>query len=363
MSTTEQESIVDFWNNIAKYGQLMCNPPDIDVGTTPHETVYSKDRMRLLHYTNEGKVKREPPVLMVYAVINKPYVLDLQEDRSVIRTFLRKGFDVYLIDWGTPRRSDRFLATEDYVERYIDRCADWVMSHCQMEKISLFGYCLGGTLAAIYAALHPEKVRNLMIMAAPIDFREDYGLLHHWTKEGYVNSKKMAQAFGNIPDYLFTWTFKYLNPVQNLQTKYLNLCENIQNERFVDMFFRMEKWIHDGIPVTGAFYRDLIEKWYQGNFIVRKKLRINGQEVDLRNISMPVITISGKDDHIVPQASTESLLNHISSKDKRIVNCSCGHIGLSVGSRAHREVWPNVTSWLAKRSTKPKERGKRRRAR
>jgi polyhydroxyalkanoate synthase len=354
-----QESVIQFWHDAAKYTQLMHQPPDIEVGATHHEVVYEKDRMKLLHYTNEAKVTKEPPVLMVYAVINKPYVLDLQPDRSVIRAFLKKGFDVYLIDWGTPRNSDKFVDTGDYVERYIDRAVDWVRENRGTESVSLFGYCLGGTLAAIYAAIHPDKVRNLMVMAGPIDFNGEYGLLHQWTGEEYINAEKMVKAYGNIPEDLFTSIFKFLNPIQTLNIKYMTLYENVQNDRFVDMFLRMEKWIHDGIPVTGAFYRDLIEKWYQGNHIVKNKLRIDGHKVNLKNIGMPVITISGQYDHIVPPVSTESIFDYISSKDTKAVNCSCGHIGLSVGSRAHREVWPEVTDWLSKRS----RRGKKKRSR
>lgn len=345
-----QENMIQFWENATKYSQLMLSPPEVEVGSTPHETVYRKDRMRLLHYRREPKKSRRPPVLMVYAVINKPYILDLLPNRSVIRAFLKKGFDVYLIDWGRPRDSDKYISTEDYVERYIDQSVEWIRETDNVNQVNLFGYCLGGTLATIYAAVNPDKIRNLMIMAAPIDFGEKYGTFDWWTDERYFNAEKMVKAYGNIPDHLFTSTFKFLDPVQNLHIKYLNLFENAQNEKFVDMFFRMEKWIHDGIPVTGAFYRELIEDWYQGNHIVQGKFRVNGSMVDLKNIGMPVITISGEKDHIVPLASTSALLDYVSTKDRRSIECNCGHIGLSVGSRSHREVWPKVTEWLAKRS-------------
>ena len=345
-----KEATAKFWPRAMKFTEFMCDPPEFGFGATQHEVVYRKDRMRLLHYSSDAKARRSPPILMVYAVINKPYVLDLHPDRSVIKTFLRKGFDVYLIDWGTPHRSDKFISTEDYVERYVDYAVDWIGDHCDTDQISLFGYCLGGTLAAIYAAVHPDKVRNLMIMAAPIDFRDEHGLLNWWTNEDHFDAEKLTRAYGNIPDYLFSSTFKYLDPAQNLLLKYIDLFENVQNEKFVDMFFRMEQWIHDGVPMTGAFYRDLIEKWYQKNQIVKNEFRINGNKVDLKNISMPVVTITGERDHIAPPASVRSLLDFISSKKKKSIHCDCGHIGLSVGGKAHKEVWPEVTNWLAKES-------------
>lgn len=345
-----QDAIAKFWPRATKFTELVNDPPEFGFGSTEHEVVYQKDRMRLLYYSSEAKSKKSPPILMVYAVINKPYVLDLHPDRSVIGTFLREGFDVYLINWGTPHRSDKYISTEDYIERYIDYAVDWITESRDCSQISLLGYCLGGTLAAIYAAEYPDRVKNLMIMAAPIDFEDEDELLHWWTNEEHFDAEKLTKAYGNIPDYLFTSTFKYLDPAQNLFLKYVSLFENAQNDEFVDMFFRMEQWIHDGIPVTGAFYRELIEKWYQGNQIVRNEFRINGHKVNLRNISMPVATITGEKDHIAPPSSTRSLLEYVSSKDKMSVHCDCGHIGLSVGGRAHREVWPEVTSWLAERS-------------
>ena len=345
-----KEAMAKFWPRTTKFAELMDDPPKFGFGATEHEVVYRKERMRLLHYASDAKTKRNPPILMVYAVINKPYVLDLHPDRSVIKTFLSKGFDVYLIDWGTPHRSDRFICTEDYVERYVDYAVDWIVEHCDVDQISLFGYCLGGTVAAIYAAVHPDKVRNLMIMAAPIDFKDEYGLLNWWTNENHFDAEKLTRAYGNIPGYLFMSTFKYLDPAQNLLLKYINLFENVHNEKFVDMFFRMEQWIHDGIPMTGAFYRELIEKWYQDNQIVKNEFRINGNKVNLKNINMPVVTITGEHDYIAPPASTKSLLDFISSKKKKSIHCDCGHIGLSVGGKAHKEVWPEVTNWLAKES-------------
>lgn len=347
-----QEAVAKFWPRATKFTELMCNPPEFGFGSTEHEVAYQKEKMKLLHYSTDAKKRKDPPVLMVYAVINKPYVLDLHPDRSVIKTFLREGFDVYLIDWGIPHRFDKFISTEDYIERYIDCAVDWIAENCDCSEVSLFGYCLGGTLAAIYAAVYPEKVRNLMIMAAPIDFDNRDELLHWWTNRKHFDAEKLTRAYGNIPDYLFMSTFKYLDPAQNLYLKYLSLFENVQNEKFVDMFFRMEQWIHDGIPVTGAFYRDLIEKWYQKNQIVKNELRVNGHKVNLKNINMPVVTITGEHDHIAPTPSTTSMLDFVSSKDKRSIRCDCGHIGLSVGGRAHREVWPEVTSWLAERSNR-----------
>jgi polyhydroxyalkanoate synthase len=333
----------------SSFFQLVRQPPDVEVGMTPSDVVWRKDRVRLLHYSLSKK-KKKTPLLIVYALINRPYILDLEPKRSVIESLLKKGTDIYMIDWGTPGEEDRYLCTEDYVERYLDEAVDWILENEGIEKVSLMGYCLGGTLASIYAAIHPKKVQNLVIMAAPIEFHCDGSLLHLWTQDEFLDRNKLADSFGMIPMELFTWTFKFLDPVKNLHLKYVDLWENADNTKFAETFFRMEKWIHDGVPVTGAFYKELIGNWYQGNELVSGDLRVCGKRVNLKKISVPVLTITGAKDHIVPPESTEALLKFTSSKDKDSIRCDSGHIGLSVGGRAHREVWPKVADWLRKRS-------------
>lgn len=326
------------------------NPPEIDIGMTPHSVVWEKEKVTLLRYDGKGRRKKGNPLIIVYALINKPYILDLEPKRSVIEALLEEGNDVYMIDWGIPGEEDRYLCTEDYIERYMDEAVDWIRENRGSDKISLMGYCIGGTLASIYTAIHPEKIQNLIVMAGPIDFSVDESLLNVWTNAEYLDPDKFADAFGIIPVQFFTSSFLMLDPVANLQLKYLDFMKNADNEAFVKTFFRMEKWIHDGVPMTGAFYKDLIGKWYQQNQLISGRLEIDGTEVDLGEIGMPVLTITGSRDHIVPPRSTEALLDFISSKDKKSIRCDSGHIGLSVGGRAHREVWPKVANWLKKRA-------------
>ncbi|MFQ6128548.1 MAG: class III poly(R)-hydroxyalkanoic acid synthase subunit PhaC [Thermoplasmata archaeon] len=353
MATRRDESPIWPAEDAAKWSsflQLIWKPPKVDVGSTPKEVVWKKDKVELLHYHSVSKKKTQPPLLIAYALINKPYILDLEPGRSVIESFLKKGLDVYMIDWGSPGEEDRYLSTEDYVEGYMNEAVDWILKSKGFERISLMGYCIGGTLASIYTSIHPDKIQNLIIMAGPIEFHCDGSLLHIWTAKEFLDGGKLADAFGIIPIELFTWTFKLLDPVRNLHLKYLDLWENADNEKFAETFFRMEKWIHDGVPMTGAFYKELIENWYQGNQLVSGDLRIYGKRVDLREISMPVLTITGSRDHIVPPESTEALLEFVSSEDKYSIRNNSGHIGLSVGRRAHKEVWPKVANWLRKRS-------------
>ena len=333
--------------------KLLANPPTADVGTSEYEVAYKKDKMRLLHYTGGPQEKAPVPVLLVYALINRPYILDLQQDRSVVQTLLGRGLDVYMIDWGKPTDGDRFLGLEDYVERYMDDCFDVIMERSGQESISVLGYCIGGYLASVYASLHPENVRNIALMASPLDFGIGEGMLHLWTKAEYFNPELVVEAFGNAPSEFLNSGFVMLDPLGNTVIKYMGLAENIEDKEFVDMFFRMEKWISDGIPVTGAFYIDLIRDGYQRNLFVKNQLRVNSHKASVDNLTMPMLAIVAEKDHIVPPSSTLGLLKVAPSKDKTTFSFPTGHIGLSVGSGSHKDLWPKVAKWFLDHSKPP----------
>ncbi|UCF08742.1 MAG: class III poly(R)-hydroxyalkanoic acid synthase subunit PhaC [Thermoplasmata archaeon] len=340
----------DLQRRTAKAAELLMNPPEIKVGTTPHEVVYQDGKMRLLHYLPLTQKQHPVPLLVVYALINKPYILDLQPDRSVIRRLLSEGFDVYLIDWGSPTPGDRYLTLDDYVNWYIDDVVDFIRTRHDLDTISVLGYCMGGTLAVMYVALHPEKVRNFVLMAAPLDFEADQGLLKQWSNKDYFHPDKLVDTVGNVPGEFLNFGFLLLDPVNNLYTKYLKFIEKVDNEDFVKMFFRMEKWINDGIPLAGEAYREFIKKCYQENLLVKSKLTINGHRVNLKNIKMPLLSLVAQYDHLVPPESSMSFNDLVPSSDKYMIMFPTGHIGLSVSSASHAKLWPQVAGWLAKRS-------------
>ncbi len=330
--------------------QLLLDPPKVDVGTAPNEVVYQDGKMKLLHYIPQVDEPHPIPLLIIYALINKPYILDLQPDKSVIRKLLASGFDVYMIDWGTPTDVDRYLNLDDYVNWYIDDVVDVIRRRHDLDSITIFGYCMGGTLSVMYTGIHPEKVRNFVLMAAPLDFGADQGLLKKWSRPEYFDADKLVEAFGNVPGEFLNFGFLLLDPVNNLYSKYLKFVDKVDDEKFVSMFFRMEKWINDGIPLAGEAYREFIKKCYQQKLLVKNKFRLNGNKVDLNNIKMPLLSLVAEYDHLVPKESSMSFNDLVPSKDKKMILFPTGHIGLSVSSATHAKMWPEVIEWLAKRS-------------
>ena len=354
----EAEGLADAAGRAMRAQLVLLSPPDVDVGTTPSDVVYTENKLRLLHYRPLADARAGTPVLVVYALINKPYILDLQDDRSVVRSLLSRGLDVYLIDWGVPSDADRHLTLADYVDGYIDRSVDAVREMSGHDRVSVLGYCMGGTLSVMYAALHPEKVRNLLVMAAPIKGDTGEGLLHIWSRPEHFDVDRVVDALGNVPAEFFNLGYNILEPVLNNAGKVARLMDIVDDEEAVRNYLRMERWVGDGIPVAGETLRQFVKDVYQRDALVGGTMRVGGRRVDLGRIDMPVLSIIGERDHLVPPSSSRPLNGLVGSDDKDMFVLDAGHIGLSVGSRAHRELWPKVADWLRARSDPPRRGGR-----
>jgi polyhydroxyalkanoate synthase len=322
----------------------------VEVGQTPSEVVYEENKLQLLHYKSQTDEQHAPPILVVYALINRPYILDLQPDRSVVRRLLEAGHDVYLIQWGEPSLLDAHLTLEDYVDRYIDNCVEAVCADSGGEDVHLLGYCMGGTMSAMYAALHPEKVRTLGLLAAGLCFDGDGGILELWGAEEHFDAEQLADAFGTIPAGFLAAGFDMMDPVQNYCSKYLQFAENADDEDFVENFARMERWLAEGVDVAGGVYREFIEQVYQENALVAGECTVGDRRVDLGNIDMPVLQIVGTYDHLIPPAASTPFNDAVASDDTHLMEFETGHVGLSVSSRSHADLWPEVADWFAERS-------------
>jgi polyhydroxyalkanoate synthase len=327
----------------------------VEVGQTPSDVVYEENKLKLLKYDAEAagvepEETQDVPILIVYALINRPYILDLQPDRSVVRRLLEAGFDVYLVDWGEPSILDQSLTLDDYVNRYIDNCVDEVADRAGVDAINLLGYCMGGTMSVMYTALHPEKVRNLGLMAAGLCFAGTGGVLEEWGDDEYYSPRDVTGAFGNVPAEFLDVGFALMDPVNNYVSKYTTLYDNLDNEDFVENFARMERWLSDGIDLAGDTYVQFLEDVYQQNKLYENELELDGKHVDLSNVTMPVLQIIGQYDHLIPPEASRPFNDVIPSEDATLMEESTGHIGLSVSSKSHANLWPNVAEWFAERS-------------
>jgi len=322
---------------------------DPAVAPTPKERVHAEDRMQLFHYIPpaKGPAKGRTPMLIVYALVNRQYMMDLQADRSLISQLVESGRDVYIIDWGYARPLDRFLTMEDYIDGYMGDCVDLIRERHDVDSVNLMGVCQGGTFSTIYAALHPTKVHNLVVMVAPIDFHTKDGLLNIWAQD--MDIDRMVEVLGNIPGDFMNLGFLMLKPFQLIIDKYVGFAETMDAHTNVENFLRMERWIFDSPDQAGDTIRKFVKDLYKDNKLVKGELEIGGRKVDLKSISMPVLNIYGLKDHLVPPACSIPLNDLVGSRDTQKLAFDLGHIGLYVSSKAQKELGPSIIKWLGER--------------
>ena len=336
-------NITSVWNN------LLIEPIRDTLWRTPSHDVYSEGKFALYHY-NSGteRANSKAPLLIIYAFINRHYILDLLPEVSVVKSLIAEGLDVFATDWGTPSAYDQDLTLEYYVNNYLDKAIDRIRAHTGADKVSLFGYCWGGDLALMYSALHPEKVKSLITLSTPVDFNLDNGLLSLWTKQLKVDS--LISAFGNVPSIMLNAAFALRSPIDYIH-KYPHFFEEPRDIQSIIEFIATEMWLYDSPPVIGEIYRQFVNDCYQDNLLVKNKMKIgNKYTINLSNITIPSLNILAKKDDLVAPESSKALNQAIGSTDKTSLEFDSGHVGTIISPRAHEELWPKVGSWIADRS-------------
>lgn len=321
-----------------------CTP-----GCSPREVIWQSGKMRLYRYRplpDSGSRSAGVPLLIVYALVNRPSMMDLQPDRSLIRGLLDEGVDVYLIDWGYPDGADRLITLSDYLDDLLNGCVDQILRRRRMPSLNLLGVCQGGVFSLCYAALNPTRVRNLVTMVTPVDFHTPRDLLSKWVRKIDVPA---WVAGGNVSGHALNQLFLSLMPFRLAHQKYMDLYLSTPDQHAVDTFMRVEHWIFDSPDQAGAAFQEFVIGLYQENRLIRNQFAIGERTVDLRAIEVPVLNLIGAKDHLVPREASLALLRAIGSKDYTAREFGLGHIGMYISARAQQEVPAAIAQWLARR--------------
>lgn len=330
---------------------------DAQVGLTPKEVVWELNKCKLYHYLPvRPPEERYPiPLLLVYALINKPFIFDLHPGRSFVEYLLEEGFDVYLLDWGTPGPEDKNTSFDDYITEYLRRAVRKLIRISHVDEISMLGYCIGATIAVVYAGRYPEiPIRNLILLTAPIDFSsapEDS--LAMWLAEDRLDLDNLVDSMENVPGELIAIWAKMLKPVENFIGVYVNLWKQLENEAAVRGWQAINRWVEDVIPFAGEAFRQFVRDYSRNNELVKGTHVVKGKRVDLSNIDASLLNIIAQYDHLVSRAQSESIMDLVSSEDKELKVIPSSHVGIMASRRARYKLWPEVVDWLGQRSGVP----------
>jgi polyhydroxyalkanoate synthase len=326
---------------------------DVQAGCSAKRAVWSCGKTTLYEYLPLGEVSSGTrrrtaarPLLICFALVNRPYVLDLQPDRSLVRRLLAAGFPVYLIDWGDPDEADRGLDLEEYIERHLMGCVRHVLRRHGTRSLDLLGVCQGGVLSLCYSALHRGEVANLVTLTTPVDFHTPDNLLSKWVRE---LDTALIEKTGNVPGEVLNGIFLALMPFRLMQQKYVRVLTGGSDQRALEDFVRMERWIFDSPPQAAAAFAQFVRWFYQENRLVRGTLEIGGQRVDLGAIRQPVLNLYALADHIVPPAASAAMQHHVGSRDYTGCAIDTGHIGMYVSRKGADEIPSRIIAWLGER--------------
>jgi polyhydroxyalkanoate synthase subunit PhaC len=321
-----------------------------EVAPTPKEVIWTKNKAKLYRYISNAPKKHPVPLLLVYALINKPYIMDLTPGGSLVEYLVNRGFDVYLIDWGTPGYEDRNMKLDDYIIDYLPRAVKKVLNTSNAKEVSILGYCMGGTITSIFASLYTDlPIKNLVFMTSPFDF-EETGLYGEMLDEEFFDVDKVVETLGLVPPEMIDFGNKLIKPMSNFYGPYVSLVDRSDNERFLQSWKLLQKWLNDGIPFPGEAYRQWIKEFYQHNKLIKGELVVRGRNVDLNNIKANVLNLSGQSDIIAQPHMVEALMDAISSQDKEYIDLPVGHTSIVFGSKANKITYPTIGDWLEERS-------------
>jgi polyhydroxyalkanoate synthase len=325
------------------------------IATTPRQAIWTLNKATLYRYTPvvPAEERHPVPILLVFALMNRSAILDLRPGNSFVEYMIRRGYDVYLLDWGKPGPEDSELKFDDYVLEYLPRAIRKMKAVSGSDSFTVLGWCIGALLSTLYAALRPDDgLKNLILLTAPLDFSEKRTVpLARMADERYLDVDLILQAYGdNMPGNLIDYGAKMLKPVENYVGSYLRLLDNLDNQKVVDSWHAMNTWVNDGIPMAAATYRQLINDFYRENKLMQGTLALRGEKVDLRRIAANLLVVIAGDDHITPPCQSEPVLERVASADKQALRVPGGHIGIMAGSGAAKTTWPKIDEWLGSRS-------------
>jgi polyhydroxyalkanoate synthase subunit PhaC len=347
VSLSDYKEFTRNFHNFLSYANQMLEPLRDSINRTPSEVIEMKGRFNLLHYKSDLPSKHKTPLLVVYSLINRHYILDLLPKSSVIKNLQSQGFDIYATDWGTPASYDKDLTLASYAEEYVENAVEKIKELTGSQKVSLFGYCWGGLFALIYSAKNQDSVKNLILHATPVDIEKEKTIIENWA--AHLNADNLVDTFGNVPGWLLNFAFFLRNPIETM-LKYPRYFSEPRTLDEIMQFFAIETWLYDSTPIIGEVYREIVDQIYRQNLLIKNKMKVGSDIINLKNITIPVLDIVGTRDDLVPPSSSKSIMDAIGSTDKKLIEFPTGHVGLCISQIAHEKLWPEVGSWLAQRS-------------
>jgi len=319
------------------------------LGSTPRDLLRNRGTMSLYHYRPLTDEVYRVPVLIVMATTNRGYILDLIPGQSLIEFLLKRGYDVYMLEWNPPKPEEKSLRMEDYVLDFIPDCVSCIQQDSGEQDISVIGYCFGGLLSLLYGSIFKDgPMKNLICFTTPIDFHE-MKLFSNFADRRYFDVDRLLDSAGNMPPEMILSSFEMLRPASRVAAQ-VQLWDNIWNDEYVKSYRMFDRWATDTLPLAGEYFRTITKDLMWDNKLFEGTMTVGGRKADIADIKVSILHAVAEHDHIVPYDSAKHLIARVGSTDKEEVIMKGGHVSLIAGANAIKRLWPKLDSWLAGRS-------------
>ena len=366
MTTTPFSSAADLLREVNEFNSKVASgieklsttkDEQVQIATAPKEEIFSTDKVTLYRFQSTNEKRFRTPMLIIYGLIGRHTMTDLQEDRSLVRNLLKQGVDLWVVDWGNPSRGDRWLSIDDYVSGYLDDCVSEMCRATGESTVNMLGICEGGVFALAYAALEPARVKNLILTITPIDFHADLedeigqqGFINVWTRSlTDADVDQMIEVWGVLPGEFMGAVFSMMTPMRSITKYNLDLVDVVDDEKKLLNFLRMEKWLADRPHHPGEAAKEWLKDLYQQNKLVNNTWELGGRKVDLRKVTMPVLNIYAESDTIIPPRTSRALDGRLGTSDYTELGLRGGHVGVFVSGKSQGIVGQGIADWLSER--------------
>jgi polyhydroxyalkanoate synthase len=322
----------------------ISDPPPV----TPYRVVFESGKVRLRHYAATSSKAHRTPIVLVYALIKRPFVLDIQKGRSVVEYLTGAGFDVYLTDWLPPNPTDTWRG---FVNGDLDKAVRFVRATTRNAQVTVLGYCFGALLSLIYTALHPENVRNLITATTPFDMgvRElpIYNIVDQMSEQAM---ELVTRVHGNCPAWMVQSFFTAMAPMHHAIDKYVGLYRNAERDGYAEQFDLFERWMSSDVAMAGRIFLEMSGDIFKRNLLARGEFEVGGRRVEVDQIRCALLNVVADYDDVVHPRSSLGLTDRVGSGDRSTLTFPTGHVGAMVSSAAHKKLWPQIGAWLGERS-------------
>jgi len=328
--------------------EVLTTPGHYGKGATPTTVVYRENKLKLLRLLDaNGQPRTGPPVLFVPAPVSRYFIIDLLPGRSFAGHVASSGFDVYIADFGTPEREDRFADLAYYVDGLVRRCVRTVLNLTGEDRINLVGYCLGGTLSLLYTALYPDTVSRLVLLTTTVDGDVEGGI--PWVAHRMGLAGESYDQPRLVPAAEVKSWFEMLAPGSNsVVGRVSDLWDRLDDapERLREVR-TMASWVDDVVPAPGRLLAELYRKLGPGaNGLMRGTATVGDRAVDFKAVSCPVLSVSAEKDTIAPAAGVDAVQRIVPQAE--ILRLPGGHVGIVAG-RAAAALWKRTVEFLGTR--------------